>query len=284
MYVGRLEESLEHLDRVAALYDPALHRHHAFVFGKDPYAITRVQAAMALFSLGRPEEASARIADGIAHLEHFPHPFSEGWVRLGAAIIHGLRGEIGASHAAAGTALTQATVEGFPQWVAQGQVYEGWARVVEGDHDEGLAEIRAGLELWRMGGAQLLLPWLLLLVGDACLRAGRAEEAIEALTDGCRLATANGERWCEPELLRVLGAAELAVGQPRDAAVARIRAAADLAADRGHPGLELRAAITLAELGHDDGRLARLAAAYAEGDTTADLEAARALLRESAAR
>ena len=54
MYIGRLEEALEHLDRVAALYDPALHRHHAFVFGKDPYAITRVQAAMALFSLGRP--------------------------------------------------------------------------------------------------------------------------------------------------------------------------------------------------------------------------------------
>jgi hypothetical protein len=129
------------------------------------------------------------------------------------------------------------------------------------------------------------LPWLLLQFGDACLRAGRPEEAIEALTDGCRLATANGERWCEPELLRVLGAAELAAGQRRDAAVARIRAAADLAAGRRHPGLELRAAITLAELGHDeDGRLARLAASFAEGDTTADLEVARALLRERAAR
>jgi hypothetical protein len=82
----------------------------------------------------------------------------------------------------------------------------------------------------------------------------------------------------------VLGAAELAAGQPRDAAVARIRAAADLAADRQHPGLELRAAITLAELGQDDGRLARLAASFADGDTTADLEAARALLRERTAR
>ena len=144
MYVGRLEEALEHLDRVAELYDPERHRHHAFVFGKDPFAITQVQAALALFALGRPDAAMERIAAGAAHLERFPHPFSEGWVRLGAAIVHGLRGEIAASREAAEAGLAQATIEGFPQWVAQGRIYAGWARVVQGAHDEGLEEIRAG--------------------------------------------------------------------------------------------------------------------------------------------
>ena len=278
MYVGRLEESLEHLDRVAALYDPARHRHHAFVFGKDPFAITRVQAALALFALGRADTAMAYIGDGIEHLERYPHPFSEGWVRLGAAIVYGLRGEIAASREAAEAGLAQATIEGFPQWVAQGRVYAGWARVVQGAHDEGLEEIRAGLEIWRMGGAQLLLPWLLLQFGDACLRADRPDEAIEALNEGRRLAEANGDGWCEPELLRVLGLAELAAGGAREAAIQRIRAAIDLAAARRHPGLELRAAVTLAELGEDDGRLARLLATLDEGSGTADVVAAHALL------
>jgi len=280
MYVGRLEEALEHLDRVAELYDPARHRHHAFVFGKDPFAITQVQAAMALFALGRPDTAMERIAAGTAHLERFPHPFSEGWVRLGAAIVHGLRGEIAASREAAEAGLAQATIEGFPQWVAQGRIYAGWARVVQGAHDEGLEEIRAGLGIWRMGGAQLLLPFLLLQEGDACLRADRPEEAIEALNEGRRLAAANGDGWCEPELLRVLGLAELAAGGPRDAAIDRIRGAAELAAERGHPGLELRAAISLAELGADEGRLRHVLGSMSEGPGTADVLAANALLHE----
>jgi tetratricopeptide (TPR) repeat protein len=284
MYVGRLDEALAHLDRVAALYDPVSHRHHAFVFGKDPFAITQVQAAIALFALGRPDEALRRIADGTAHLERHPHPFSEGWVRLGAAIIHGLRGEIAASREAAEAGLAQATIEGFPQWVAQGRLYAGWARVVQGAHDEGLEEIRAGLEIWRMGGAQLLLPFLLMQYGDACLRANRLEEAMEALNEGLRLAEANGDRWCEPDLLRLLGMAELASGHPRDAAVDRIRSAAALAAERGHAGLELRAAITLAEFGADDGRLARLVATLTEGSATADVQAANALLHERTTR
>lgn len=233
VYVGRLEEALEHLDRVTELYDPARHRHHAFVFGKDPFAITRVQAALALFALGRADEALAEIETGAAHLERFPHPFSEGWVRLGAAIIHGLRGEIDASREAAEAGVTQATVEGFPQWVAQGQVYAGWARVVQGEHDAGLEQIRQAIELWRLGGARLLLPWLLTLYGDACLRAGRTEEAVAVLNEGLQLAASTGEIWCEPELVRLLGHAE------NDEE--RIAAAAELAAERGHAGFEQRA-------------------------------------------
>jgi hypothetical protein len=156
-------------------------------------------------------------------------------------------------------------------------VYTGWARVVQGAHAEGLEEIRGGLEIWRMGGAQLLLPWLLVQYGDACLRADRIEDAIEALNEGRRLAAANGDGWCEPELLRLLGMAELAAGHPREAAVERIRAAADLAAERRHPGLELRAAITLAELDADDGRLAPLAAMISGG---ADAVTAQALVHQ----
>ena len=122
-----------------------------------------------------------------------------------------------------------------------------------------------------MGGAQLLLPWLLLQFGDACLRADRPEEAIEALNEGRRLATANGERWCEPELLRVLGVAELAAGQPRDAAVERD--------PRGRrPRRRAPAPRARAARGDHAGRARRrrrppraLAATIAEGDTTADL-------------
>ena len=208
MYVGRLEEALEHLDRVAELYDPARHRHHAFVFGKDPFAITRVQAAMALFALGRAGRRRwSRSPTGIAHLERFPHPFSEGWVRLGAAIVHGLRGEIAASREAAEAGLAQATIEGFPQWVAQGRVYAGWARVVQGAHDEGLEEIRAGLEIWRMGGAQLLLPWLLAAVRRRVPARGPPRGGDRGAQRGPpSWPHANGDGWCEPELLRVLGA------------------------------------------------------------------------------
>jgi tetratricopeptide (TPR) repeat protein len=217
------------------------------VFAKDPFATTRSQAAMALAALGRSDEALEVNASGIRHLEAYPHPFSEGWVRLGHAIVHILRREVDEARAEAEAALAQATIEGFPQWVAQAQVYRGWARVWQGEHADGLQEIRDGLALWRLSGAQLLLPWQLSVFGDACLRAGRPQDAIEALTEGLELAVGNGDRWCEPELLGLLGAAELAAGHPREPATERIRLAAALARERGHLGLAQRAEAHLHE-------------------------------------
>ena len=82
----------------------------------------------------------------------------------------------------------------------------------------------------------------------------------------------------------MLGLAELAAGASREDAVERVRAGAELAAERGHSGLELRAAIALAELGEDDGRLRRVAARIGEGEATADVAAANALLHERTTR
>ena len=61
-----------------------------------------------------------------------------------------------------------------------------------------------------MGGAQLLLPWLLLQFGDACLRADRPEEAIEALNEGRRLAAPTATAGASRSCCGVLGLAELA--------------------------------------------------------------------------
>ena len=57
-------------------------------------------------------------------------------------------------------------------------------------------------------------------------------------------------------------------------------ARAELAAARRHLGLELRAAISLAELGADEGRLRHVLASMSEGPGTADVLAANALLHE----
>ena len=165
MYVGRLEEALEHLDRVAALYDPAQHRHHAFVFGKDPFAITRVQAAIALFALGRPDTALAHIADGHRAPRALPAPVQRGLgaarrgdrpraARRDRALARVRRGRRGAGDDRRLPAVGRAG----PRLHRLGAGRAGRRTTT------GLEEIRAGLEMWRMGGAQLLLPWLLAAV------------------------------------------------------------------------------------------------------------------------
>ena len=115
--------------------------------------------------------------------------------------------------------------------------------------------------------------------------AGRA--AIdEALTRSDR----NGERWFDPELLRIKG--ELVLLENRvDAALAAedlFRQAIDLAHQQGALSWELRVAISLARMLHDRGQnnparqaLAPVYARFAEGSDTADLQIAKNLLKQS---
>jgi predicted ATPase len=116
--------------------------------------------------------------------------------------------------------------------------------------------------------------------------AGQVTEAHIAIDEALERCDRTGERWCLPELLRIKGEV-LRLDRADEKAEGYFQQALDRARRQGALSWELRAAISLAKLWHQNGKTAeahdQLAAVYdrfTEGFDTADLKTARALMSE----
>jgi predicted ATPase len=178
-------------------------------------------------------------------------------------------------------------VHGFAQQQAQGTLLCGWARAARGRAEEGLAQMRQGLEAWEATGAKVLRPYYLALLAEVCGHVGRTDEGLGVLEEAMTAAHSTGERNYEAELCRLRGEL-LRARSADDRAEACFRRALDMAHCRGAKSPELRAAVSLSRLwrqrGENDTARQILAGVYerfAEGFASADLREAKTLLAAS---
>ena len=156
--------------------------------------------------------------------------------------------------------------------------------------EEGVAQLRQGLDAYRDGGAELYLPWHLALLAEAYRASGQAEGGLAALAEAMAMVDKTGERWYEAELYRLKG--ELMLSQsPDNSAEAEtcFHQALDMARCRQAKSWELRAATSLARLWQSQDKrqdaydlLAPVYGWFTEGFDTADLQEAKTLLQELA--
>jgi predicted ATPase len=81
----------------------------------------------------------------------------------------------------------------------------GWALTEQGQGEEGLAEMRQGLNDVRSTGAEARLPSYLALLAKACEQAGQVEEGLTRLAEALAQAQKKGECWHVAELYRLQG-------------------------------------------------------------------------------
>ena len=183
--------------------------------------------------------------------------------------------------------LVSLTIEqGFRQWHAQGTIYRGWVQARLGNVAEGMPLLRSGIIAFRASGTEAWLPHFLALHARACDLAAKAEEGLSLLDEAMQVVDRTGERWLEAELYRLNGQLLLRRGLA-EAAENRYREALRIAREQEGKLWELRAAVSLARLWHDQGRrgeardlLAPTYRWFTEGFDTRDLREARALLDE----
>jgi predicted ATPase len=169
-----------------------------------------------------------------------------------------------------------------------GTISRGWALAVQGQGEEGLAQIRQGLAAYRAIGAEILLPHMLALLAETYGQAEQPEAGLAALAEALRLVDKTGERTWEAELHRLRGELLLARSAENQLEVeACLHNALDVARRRQAKSLELRAAMSLSRLWKRQGKhpearqlLAPIYGWFTEGFDTADLQEARALLEE----
>lgn len=250
VHLGRHGDALAHLGRTTDLYDPALHHKHAVRYGRNPAAIALTYRALA--SACRDDRDGTRLAikQARAVLRATPHPFSDAWVRCGAATVAVIYDEHEAVLREAEVVIEIATREEFPDWLAMANVLRGWARVRRGERDA-LDEVQRGVTRWSHRGAVRMRPFLLGLLADASRVAGEAEAGLEAIEQALDPGM-HSERWSEPELHRLRAELLLVTGD-RHGAQGAARKAVAIARRTGAAGWERRAAATLARVGDRSG-------------------------------
>jgi class 3 adenylate cyclase/predicted ATPase len=289
-YLGRFDECLAHLNRVDELYDPVRHHGHVFAYGKEPGVVALIHKSGALWNLGYPDQGLQAARAAKALMREWSHPFTDLWASVGLAFAYQVASDAEAMAAIGQEIIEQSIEQVFPNWLAQGMVYRGWGVARLGEQDQGIEQMRQGLDLWNRTGAELFKTYLMSLLADGLIHAGRSSEAVETLDAAFAQVERTDERFWEAELLRQRGEAFMNSRRPNEAmAEEAFRKALEAARGRRQRAIELRAATSLARLwgsrGQVDEALAVLRpilSSFGEGLSSHDLNVAKKMLESLA--
>ena len=289
-WLGVLPAARQHVEAGIALYTPAQRHALEFRTGHDPGVSCRIYAALALWLLGYPHQALARLYEALALAHELAHPFTLAYAQSMAVFVGQLRRDVSAVHAQAEAAVALATEQGFPLWVALGTSCRGWALFMQGQREEGLAQVRQGIAAEQATGAALAVPGFYAVLAEMYDHLGHPEDALQALAEAHTLMEQHDERYWEAEIHRLRGVVLLRqTGTPQAEAETWLQRALDVARRQEAKALELRATMSLARLWQQQGKwtearelLAPLYGWFTEGFDTADLQEAKALLEELA--
>ena len=289
-HLGDLVAARQHFEESLALYDPERDRAKAARFGFDICMACHSWLAHALWTQGFPDRALCHAEAAIAAARAASHLHSEAWALCRATEVHRLRGDAALCHDLAEATLALATEQVLPFFVALAAIYSGAALVEDGRLEEGLAQLRLGLDAHRVTGTKAFEPLCLALLAEACLATGRIEEGRSAVRQALAVSGSTEARFYEAELNRIEGELLLTSEEPYErGAEAAFRNAIEIARAQQAKSWELRAVTSLARLlarqgKHSDARelLAPIYGWFTEGFDTGNLKEAKALLGELA--
>ena len=278
----------EHAEQGIYLYNLDEHRSHAFNYGgHDPGVCCRGNGALALWLLGYADQAIAMAQDAVRLAEELAHPYSLVQALSYSAYVNQLRHDTDRVQECAKATITLCTEQAIaPHYLAGATILRGWAMVAESRDDEGIAQIRQGIDVLQFKGAGLRQSYYMSLLIDAYGLADEADQGLQVVADALDLVGTVGERTWEAELYRLQGTLLLSqpVGKSSDAECS-FNQAIELARAQDARSWELRAAIGLARLWRDLDKikeardlLAPILGWFSEGFDTPDLKDAKSLL------
>ena len=244
--LGALPAARQHLEEGIARYTPDQRRAPVFRMGQDPGVGCRAYAAWTLWLLGYPEQALARLHEALALAHELSHPYSLAFARC----VGGLRlsvspGRAGRARARRGRRRARDRA-GLSTLGGLGTSLRGWALAMQGQGEEGMAQVRQGIAAWRATGAALLVPYFCTVLAEVSDHLGHTEDGLQALAEAHTLVEQHEERWWEAEIYRLRGVLLLRQpGTPQAEAETWLQRALDVARRQEAKSLELRAAMSL---------------------------------------
>jgi adenylate cyclase len=247
----------------------------------------RIVSGWNLWFLGYPDRARERVglATSIANSGSRPMLADVHGI---ASYIYELRREPEPMRARAETRLALSTESGYVTGRALSEIYLGWADVLGGDLEGGIARMRHYRAELKKTGSDYISDRCLAFVAFALAQLRRFDEAHRAIDEAFEFVQRTGQLYYAAELHRAKGELLRSQGASKVAAAEEsFRAAIKIARKQHAKSWELRATTSLARLltksrkrNHVIGMLAEIYGWFTEGFDTADLKDAKALLNK----
>ncbi len=283
---GELEASRREFEEVARLYDVAQHSRYVQLYRLDIGLDSEAELTRTLWLLGFPDQARRRAEGVLARASALSSPLSLAFCQVFAAFLYQNLRERERTKTVGDACIALCDEQAIMLERAWVMCPHGWAVAELGQPENGIMEIRSGLDTQRSIGAQVASPQFLAILADTLWNAGRMEDAAQAVADGLAWSGESGERYYDAELWRLRGEIARTQDESSEAESCFLRALG-ISRQQAAKSLELRASTSLARLWQQQGKRAEarqlLSAVYAwftEGFDTADLRDAASLLHE----
>jgi len=244
---GAAPQAKEELELSLALYAAERDEASIHMFGQNTQVHSRSLLSLALFCLGRVDEALQAGLDALVAADALRHPHStalaQGYV---GGWVFGLCGAKAELMREAQQLIALSEQHRLGPFRLFGSAFLGWAMCQYGNLEQGIAALKGSIERLESIEFRLSLPGHLANLADAQRRLGNLDGAqassarsLELISDGC-------DRWTEPDVRRIdaLIAADMKTLHP-DAIEAKFRDSAECARKLGFPIFELRALLGL---------------------------------------
>jgi class 3 adenylate cyclase/predicted ATPase len=293
--LGEFAAALNHLEQGLAYRDAATYPLLPDI--SHPALGCLFSSGFALWYLGYPDQAQARIQAGLEMAQQLVYPHYLVWGQHLGAMFFQLCRDMPRMHELADAVVLGAARQGLQICHLTGVVLQGWALVQAGQGDAGIAQIQQGLSECRTRGIGASLPRYCALLAEAYKSVGHITPGLAVLAEAQASIERTGERAYAAELLRLQGELLLTQdGRRHPAKEARriqveaegcFQQALDMARSQQAKMLELRAAVSLSRQWQQQGKrqeakqlLAEVYAWFTEGFGTVDLQEAKTLLTE----
>lgn len=277
----------QHIEEGLRLYDRDRHRSHASIYGgHDARVCAYGEAALALWLLGYPEQARARIRQADFSADELAHTGSRLHAMDISIMLNRYLRDVEKVRDEAEAMIKISQEKGYPDHLAKGEIFQGWADVLLEQSESGLDKLRKGITAQRAIGTKEDFPVYFDMMAEACQVLHQPERGLTELEDGFALANSSGIHYWDAELNRRKGALLLEASVENSAeAEACFLKALEIARQQGTKSLELRSAINISRLWQSQGRaedarelLSGISGWFTEGTDTPDLKAATELI------
>jgi predicted ATPase/class 3 adenylate cyclase len=288
MHFGAFPQARSEFETILRLYEPSQHRPPAIHYVHDPKISALPYLAVILWILGYPQQARRWSVDALQYAKELNQANLTAHVRVyGGAGLDELLRDTAAVRKHADAIVDLANQHNLHYFRLSGQILRGWVMAQEGEINDGVTLMRqSAAERLALGVRWYQIRYLCMLA-TAHLQQRAAEDGLRVIAEAKDLVARDDEHMWEAELKRIDG--ELGRVQGRSAVDIEtcFEQALAVARSQSAKSFELRAAMSMARLWRDQGKLdeARelLAPVYGwftEGFDTLDLKQAKALLAE----
>jgi predicted ATPase/class 3 adenylate cyclase len=287
---GAPRAALAHIDQLLTNYRMDVHGNLALFYGAhDPGCCSLGMRALSLMMLGYLEQAEAESVKSLEHSERLGHKPSVSHTHMFRAEFCIILDRIVDADPHLRASISIAEKYSLAGYVAADNIMQGWVRSMKGDFDVGVRQAEAALEaLKSIPSRRFHFPIRTAIVGRARAAAGDVGGALALYESALEASVGMGERWYEPELLRLKAEMLIAEPDPRVESAEACLAEAIAMARRQEAKLwELRSATSLARLWSTLGRrsdalklIVPIHGWFTEGLETPDMMGARTLIAE----